>query len=161
MCVCVLVCSVTFVRTGRTLAKFKNVKNYVCRFWYLPSNGESANNVHHDLDYYFEGYEFWNVNISKEKVRASEKCSSMTFMETDICHRMGPLRMCTRDLYLQFQGQTFSCYAVIKKCSGSGCSRQICLDSHGPRREVAPVQQTSSPAIITTLRRCCADLQLC
>ena len=44
------------------------------------------------------------------------------------------------NLDFHFQGQTFSCYAfAIKKCSGSGCPRQICLDSYGPRRGVALV----------------------
>ena len=28
-------------------------------------------------------------------------------------------------------------FFVKKNCTGSGCPRQICLDSHGPRREVA------------------------
>ena len=43
----------------------------------------------------FRGHEFWNVNISKS-VRASEKCSSMTFIrlivaiESDHCERCTP-----------------------------------------------------------------------
>ena len=40
----------------------------------------------------FHGHKFWNVNISKT-VWASEKCSSINFIEVVICHRMGPLRM--------------------------------------------------------------------
>ena len=37
-----------------------------------------------------------------------------------------------RDLDLHFQVQTCSCYAFStkKNCSGSGCPRQICLESH-------------------------------
>ena len=58
----------------------------------FPSNCATANVVYHDLDLYFQGHEFWNVNISKT-VRASEKFSSMIFIEVDICHRMGPLWM--------------------------------------------------------------------
>ena len=58
----------------------------------MPSNGATANVVHYDLDLYFEGHELLNVNISKT-VRASEKCSSMTLIEVDICHRMRALRM--------------------------------------------------------------------
>ena len=50
--------SVTFVRTGRTLAKIKNVKNEVCRFWYLPLNGVIAKIVLHDIDLNFQGQTF-------------------------------------------------------------------------------------------------------
>ena len=59
---------------------------------YLQANGITANVVHHDLDLYFKGHEFWNVNISKT-VRASKKYSRMTFIEVDICHRIWLLRM--------------------------------------------------------------------
>ena len=41
------------------------------------------------------------------KLQAREKCSVMTFIEVDICHRMGPLRMLYRDLDLNFQGHKF------------------------------------------------------
>ena len=54
---------------------------------YFPSNG-TGNAVRHDLDLHFQRNEFSNVNISKT-VRASEKCSSMTFIDVDICHRRG------------------------------------------------------------------------
>ena len=37
-----------------------------------------------------------------------------------------------RDLDLRLQGQTFYCYAFIKKRAGRGYPRQICLNSHGP-----------------------------
>ena len=54
LCVCVSVClSVTFVHTGRTLAKIKNLKYDVCRFWHLPSNGIIAKLVLRDLDLHF------------------------------------------------------------------------------------------------------------
>ena len=43
----------------------------------MPSNGDTANVVQHDLDLRFHGHEFCNVNISK--TRASEKFASMTF----------------------------------------------------------------------------------
>ena len=156
VCVCVCVCvyvsvcvSVTFVSTGRTLAKSK-CKNAVCRCWHLPSNGviakialrdldlhfqgqtfqvailrskrcktasntnsiiysksgicrRTANVVRHDLDLYFQGHEFWNVNGSKT-ARASE---------LDNCERV------LRDLGLHFQGQTFSCYAFIKNAQAT------------------------------------------
>ena len=66
-----------------------------------------ANVVHHDLDLHFQGHDIWNVNISKT-VRASEKCSIMTFIEVDICDRIGPLfNAVLRDLELSFRGRTF------------------------------------------------------
>ena len=41
---CVRVClRVTIVDTGHTLAKIKKVKNDVCTFWHLQSNGECQN----------------------------------------------------------------------------------------------------------------------
>ena len=61
---------------------------------YLPSNGATANVVYHDLDLHSQEHEFWNVNISK-MVRASEKCSSVTFIEVDIFHRMRHGELCT------------------------------------------------------------------
>ena len=44
------------------------------------------NAVRHNLDLHFQGNDFSNVNISKT-VRASEKRSSMTFINVDICNR--------------------------------------------------------------------------
>ena len=85
----------------------------------------------------FPGYDFvmW---ISKKQWGLSKMLSSMISMEVDICHRMGPFRM-IMSLIFHFQSQTFSCYALtIKNCASSGCPRQICLDSHGPRL-VAPI----------------------
>ena len=43
------------------------------------------------------------------------------------------------DLVLNFRGQTFSSHAFTIKCTGSGCPRQICLDSRGSRSRVALV----------------------
>ena len=62
------------------------------RVRYLPWNDATANVVHRDFALYFQGLEFWNVNISKT-VRAGEKYLSMTFIEVAICHRMGPWQM--------------------------------------------------------------------
>ena len=47
---------------------------------FLPSNGTIANTIDHDFDLHYQGHEFWNANISK-MVRASEKCSSMTYRD--------------------------------------------------------------------------------
>ena len=53
---------------------------------------QNANVVHHDLDLHYQSHECWNMNITKT-VSANEKCSSITFIEVDICHRMKSLRM--------------------------------------------------------------------
>ena len=57
---------------------------------YLPSNGTTANVVHHDC-VHFQGHELLKVNIL-QTVRDSEKCSSMAIIEVDIWHRMVTLR---------------------------------------------------------------------
>ena len=75
LCLCVRV-SVKIVRTRHTIEKNKNVKNDVCRFRDLPSNGVIARIALRDLDH-----------IS-EKVRASTKNTWETFVDFDICHRM-------------------------------------------------------------------------
>ena len=72
------------------------------------------------------------MNISKT-VRANEICLSVTLIENGTS-----VNVVHYDLDLHFPGQTFSYYAFdIKYCTGSGCRRQICFDSHGPRLEVA------------------------
>ena len=85
---------------------------------YLPLNGTTVNVVRHNLDFRFQGHKFWNVNILKT-VSASENSSCMTFIEFNICHRMGPLRTLIPWPWSKFsrsQGKTFSCYAfAIKK----------------------------------------------
>ena len=49
-------------------------------------------------------------------MRTSEKCSSTTFIQVDICHRMGSFaNFVLGDLDLHFQGKTLPCYALIKK----------------------------------------------
>ena len=43
-----------------------------------------------------------------------QKCSIVTFIEVDICNRMGPLQLVySMTLTLHFQCQTFSCYAFV------------------------------------------------
>ena len=60
---------------------------------YLPSNVVTASVIHHALYLHFYGYEFLNVNISKT-MRASEKCSSMNFMDmVDNCYEMTPVQV--------------------------------------------------------------------
>ena len=55
LCACL---SVTFRITGLILAKIKNVKKDVCRFWHLSSNWVIAKIVLCDLDLLFEGQWF-------------------------------------------------------------------------------------------------------
>ena len=99
----------------------------------LRMAGATANVLRYELDLRFQGHAFWNVNSSKT-LSAIQKCSSMTFIEVDICYKIGPFRVLySVTLTFIFQGQTFFCYAfMIKKCAGNGCPRQIYLYSHGP-----------------------------
>ena len=59
---------------------------------HLTSNCATANVARHDFNLQFLGHEFLNVNIWKTVI-AREKFSSMTFIEVDIWHQMGLLRM--------------------------------------------------------------------
>ena len=60
LCVCVCLCVfVTIVRTSHTLAKIKNAKNYVCRFWNLPSKGKIVKIVLRDNDLLFADQTFF------------------------------------------------------------------------------------------------------
>ena len=65
--VCLRVCmSVKIVLTiGHILAKIKKVKNDVCRFWQLPSNGVIAKIALRDLDLLFEGKNVKSVYLWK------------------------------------------------------------------------------------------------
>ena len=50
--------SITFVRTGRTLEKIKNVNMTFVNILHLPSNGVIAKIVFRDLELHFEGRRF-------------------------------------------------------------------------------------------------------
>ena len=99
------------------------------RGWYLPSNGTIAEVVLHELDLNFQGDKF-EALIYQKQWELLQKCIIW------LLHRYSPLNgiivnvlLC--DLDLHFQGQAFSCYAfVVKICTGSRCSRQICLELH-------------------------------
>ena len=70
---------------------------------YLSSNGAIVNVIHHDLDLHFQCDEIWNVNSSKT-VKASKKCSIITFIKVDSRHRMESLlTLDFNDLELPFQ----------------------------------------------------------
>ena len=69
-----------------------------------------------DLDLHFQGYKIWNVNISKT-MRASKKCSFMTFIEVDVPNQMGPLQTANvlhYDLDLHFQNNKFQSFISQK-----------------------------------------------
>ena len=68
-----------------------------------------------------------NVNISKT-VRASEKCTIMTFIEVDIRHRMDRCK-CTIlcELDLDFQGQQFVNVNFLKMARASAKVRETTL----------------------------------
>ena len=60
----------------------------------FASNGASANVVHRDLDIFnvTQFLEIVKYVISEKLIRASEKCSSTTFIEFDISHRVASSR---------------------------------------------------------------------
>ena len=99
----------------------------------MPSNGTIVNVVHHDLDLYFQGHNISGnhiiVNIWK-MVRASEKCSSTSFIEVGTGYRMVPLQiLCIVTLTSIIQGHKISGNIIIfyiwktvrasKKCSST------------------------------------------
>ena len=86
------VCYISHILTSKRLKMQTNTISITSEVRYFPMNCATANAVHDDPDLHFRGHEFGNVNISKT-VSANEKCSIMTFIEVEICHRMGPLRM--------------------------------------------------------------------
>ena len=112
------------------LAK-KMLKCDFYRGWYLPST--VVNVVLCDLDLNFPGYKFETL-ISRKRWELSQK-NSYDFYRGEYSRSNGTIltvALCDHDRH--FQGQT-SCHAfVIKNCTG--CSRQICLDSHSPAVEL-------------------------
>ena len=62
MCVCVCVClSVTLLRTGRTLAKIKNVENNVCLFGVITKIVFRDLNLH----FQFQMFKIWEIRFGK------------------------------------------------------------------------------------------------
>ena len=70
-------------------------------------------------------------------------CTSMTFIEVNICKwnhcKFNHCKCCTPWPWPSSRRSNFLLCIDIKCCKGYGCHRQICLDSHGPRRAVALV----------------------
>ena len=66
--------SFMFVRTRHTLAKIKNVKKYVSRFWHVISKGVIAIIALRYLDLLFAGqrFESWPFHISERPFRCDE-----------------------------------------------------------------------------------------
>ena len=64
LCLCVRV-SVTFVRIGRTLAKIKSIKTYMCRFSHLQWKGVIAKIVLRDLDllFRFQMFKIYEIRL--------------------------------------------------------------------------------------------------
>ena len=58
----------------------------------MPSNGDTADVSRRDLGIHFQGHGISNV-ISWKTVIADEECFRKSFIEVDIYHRMGPLRL--------------------------------------------------------------------
>ena len=82
MCVCLCV---TFIVTGRILAKIRNAKNDVCRFRYWPWNGEISEIVLRDLHLHFESTKF-DTLLSLGRLELAQNIRAMTFVDFDICH---------------------------------------------------------------------------
>ena len=77
-----------------------------------------------------------------ENNETSEKCSSMIFIEANICHRMGLLQIfCNPWPWPSFSRSNIFLLCICSKkiTVRQWLIRQICLDLHGPCHEVALV----------------------
>ena len=101
------------------------------RGWYLPSNGTMAKVMLRNIDLRLQGYKFETL-LSWIQWKSYDFCGGY-YRGTN-----GTIvNAILRNLDIHFQGQAFSCYAfTIKNCSECECSRQICLDWHGPAVEL-------------------------
>ena len=77
--------------------KARKHKNYYChqigsQIFIIKWRQYECCGLQHDVDLHLQDDTFVNVSISKT-VRSTEKCSSMSFIEIDIRHRMGSLRL--------------------------------------------------------------------
>ena len=93
--------------------------------------------LYHDFDIYFQSHELLNVNIWKT-VRNSKKCLRVTFIEINVSHRMGPLRLVYfMTLTFIFKVTHFLVMHLLSKmCASSEYPWQICLESHCPAVEL-------------------------
>ena len=85
----------TMVRNRLFVYKYSAAIHYIyyLTHGYLPSTAATTNVVHHhDFDLHFHGHKFWNVNIWKT-VKNREKYTGMSFIQIDICQRLGLLLM--------------------------------------------------------------------
>ena len=68
--------------------------------------------------------------------KSYHKNAFMTFAEVNIRSRMAPLQILySVTLTFFFMVKHFLLCICYEKCTGSGCPRQICLNSHGPAVE--------------------------
>ena len=77
----------TFQEAILTSKSWKNANNTIAiklEDRYLSSNGATANVVNYDFYLYFHGHKYFNL-----KCELAKKCSSMTFIEIDVCHWNG------------------------------------------------------------------------
>ena len=84
--------------------------------WYSLSNDASSNNI-------------------SQTVRAIAKIRHIAFTEVDIRHRMVLIwTLYFVTLTFIFKVKHFVVhFFYLKKCTGSACPQQTCLESHGPR----------------------------
>ena len=160
VCVCVSL-SVTIVNIGHTLAKIKNLSNYICtcKFLHLPSNGVIAKIVLRDLDLLFlrykiciEKFPHWQETIHVPHGRVK------IWIEFFAQRRATTGATCTsnkdsnRDLPRVGERPFFSKVQMITKLF-----LQICLHLYDTRRRVALVSILAHGDITTlTFTHLCA-----
>ena len=83
--------------------------------WYSPSNSTIVNVVRRDIDLYFQGHEFWNVNISK-MVRVNEQMIKYNFHGCSYLPSNGAIANdVVHGLDLNFPGQNFPAAILTDK----------------------------------------------
>ena len=84
-------------------------------------------------------YIFKFKNLKCRYLANSESCCKNASYDFYLPPNGNIVNVTLRDLDLHFQSQMFSFEICYKKYADSGCLLQTCLDSYGPRREVALV----------------------
>ena len=103
-----------------------------------------------DHDLIFQGHKFETL-VSRKLWELSQNFIIIV-KQVDIRHRTASLWMyCSPTLTFIFIVKHFVMHLLWKKCAGSGCPRQIGLDSHSSRRGVALIQYLTRLVLIDLL----------
>ena len=117
------------------------------RYW--PSNDIILKVILRDLDPNFQGTKF-EMLLSRKRWELVQSASYHFYRYWYSTSNDTIVNVVLRDLGLHFQGQTISSYAIaINILCVQQMSRNICLDSYGPRRGVGLV----STLFLRTSRR--------